>query len=338
MKKHRLLLGLAALALVVSACGDGETSDTTATTSAGEVTTTSQSSETTTTATGETTTTAATGETTTTAATGGGDAGAFQEAIEKSGEVTSAQMEGTIAMSGVEGAPGTGEISINFSGAFDNENEIFAFKMDLSGAVEGMGEEIPPEMAGLLGDMEIITVGDDSYMKFGFFSMFLGSDTEWIKMPADESSDTAGGFAGANPVNPTELFAAFNNEHVDIVEVGTEDVRGVATTHYRAVVDAKALAETSADGSVEGLEDLGDLPENLDVDFWIDDDGYIRRFVITMDGSEIESAPGEGFGQMVMTYEMFAFGEPVNVTVPAEGEYTDMEDLNFDLGDLDLGA
>ncbi len=337
MKKHRLLLGLAALALVVSACGDGENADTTSTTTDGEVTTTAQGSETTTTAIGETTTSAA-GETTTTVATGGGDTSAFQNAIEKSGEVSSAQMEGTIAMSGVEGAPGTGEISIGFSGAFDNENNIFAFKMDLSGAAEGMGEEIPPEMAGLLGEMEIITVGDDSYMKFGFFSMFLGSDTEWIKMPADESGDAAGGFAGANPVNPTDMFAAFNNENVDIVEVGTEDVRGVATTHYHAVVDAKAMAEASADGSVEGLEDLGDLPEKLDVDFWIDDDGYIRRFVITMDGSEVESAPGEGFGQMVMTYEMFAFGEPVNVTVPAEGEYTDMEDLNFDLGDLDLGA
>jgi hypothetical protein len=336
MKKHRLLLGLAALALVVSACGDGGTSDATSTTADGEVSTTAQGSETTTTAAGETTTT--TGETTTTAATGGVDTGAFQEAIAKSGEVTSAQMEGTIAMSGVEGAPGAGEISIDFSGAFDNENNIFAFKMDLSGAVDGMGEEIPPEMAGLLGDMEIITVGDDSYMKFGLFSMFLGSDTEWIKMPADESSEAAGGFSGVNPVNPTDMFAAFNNENVDIVEVGTEDVRGVATTHYHAVVDAKALAEASADGSVEGLEDLGELPEELDFDIWIDDDRYIRRFVLTMDGSEVESAPGEGFGQMVMTYEMFAFGEPVNVTVPAEGEYTDMEDLKFNLGDLDLGA
>ena len=336
MKKHRLLLGLAALALVVSACGDGEASDTTATTTAGETTTTSQDAETTTTAAGETTTTA--GETTTTAATGGGDTGAFQEALEKSGEVSSAQMEGTMAISGVEGAPGTGEISIDFSGGFDNDNDIFAFKMDMRGAVEGMGEEIPAEMAELFGEMEIITVGDDSYMKFGFFSMFLGSDTEWIKMPAEDSGEAAGGFGGVNPVNPTEMFAAFNNENVDIVEVGTEDVRGVATTHYHAVVDAKAMAEASADGSVEGLEDLGELPENLDVDIWIDDDRYIRRFVITMDGAEIEAAPGEGFGSMVMTYEMFAFNEPINVTVPAEGEYTDMEDLNFDFGDLDLGA
>ena len=336
MKKHRLLLGLAALALVVSACGDGEASDTTATTTAGETTTTSQDTETTTTTAGETTTT--TGETTTTAATGGGDTGAFQEALEKSGEVSSAQMEGTMALSGVEGAPGTGEVSIDFSGGFDNENDIFAFKMDLSGAVEGMGEEIPPDMAELLGDMEIITVGDDSYMKFGFFSMFLGSDTEWIKMPAEDSGEAAGGFGGVNPVNPTEMFAAFNNENVDIVEVGTEDVRGVATTHYHAVVDARAMAEASADGSVEGLEDLGELPEELDLDIWIDDDRYIRRFVLTMDGAEVETAPGEGFGSMVMTYEMFAFNEPFNVTVPAEGEYTDMEDLNFDFGDLDLGA
>ncbi len=336
MKKHRLLLGLAALALVVSACGDGEASDTTATTTAGETTTTSQDTETTTTTAGETTTT--TGETTTTAATGGGDTGAFQEALEKSGEVSSAQMEGTMALSGVEGAPGTGEVSIDFSGGFDNANDIFAFKMDLSGAVEGMGEEIPPDMAELLGDMEIITVGDDSYMKFGFFSMFLGSDTEWIKMPAEDSGEAAGGFGGVNPVNPTEMFAAFNNENVDIVEVGTEDVRGVATTHYHAVVDARAMAEASADGSVEGLEDLGELPEELDLDIWIDDDRYIRRFVLTMDGAEVETAPGEGFGSMVMTYEMFAFNEPFNVTVPAEGEYTDMDDLNFDFGDLDLGA
>ena len=336
MKKHRLLLGVAALALVVSACGDGESSDTTATTGAGEVTTTSQGSETTTTTAAETTTTAA--ETTTSAASGGGDAGAFQQAIEKSSEVTSAQMEGTIAVSGIEGSPGIDEMAIDFSGAFDNEGGVFAFKMDLSGAAAGLGEEVPPEMAGLLGDIEIVTVGDDAYMKFPFFSMVLGADTEWIRMPADESGEAAGGFTGVSPVNPTDMFAAFDNENVDVVEVGTEDVRGVATTHYSAVVDAKAMAAESADGSVEGLEELGELPEELDIDFWIDDEGYIRRFAITMDGAGMESAPGEGFDTMVMTYEMFAFGEPVNVTVPAESEYTDMEDLNFDLGDLDLGA
>ena len=70
---------------------------------------------------------------------------------------------------------------------------------------------------------------------------------------------------------------------IDGVErIGTEDVRGVATTHYRGHIDvAKAIGASVPDGAARrSSAALGDLVStDSPVDVWIDADGQTRKML-----------------------------------------------------------
>jgi hypothetical protein len=114
--------------------------------------------------------------------------------------------------------------------------------------------------------------------------------------------------------------------------VGSEEVRGVDTTHYRAAIDLEAaLRQLEADEAFGELLDqdaldaaiaqFGDEP--YDVEVWIDDDGLVRRQVVDIPSPE---------GDATMTMEMFDFGEDVEVEVPDESDSIDFFDLMEELG------
>ena len=101
-----------------------------------------------------------------------------------------------------------------------------------------------------------------------------------------------------------------------ITEQGSEDVRGVTTTRYHAVIDlAKSAARLGGEARqrVEGLSQLG--LTKLPTDVWIDDQGRVRREFFTMhvaqSGQEVTIA---------MTMELFDFGVPVDVQAPPDDQ------------------
>lgn len=339
MPKHRFSMLIAALALVVAACGGGDDtatagSDATSTTVAAqtdstEATETTTADATTSTATPETTTTAA-AETTTTAA--GGETvslNELQSALAQTAEVTSARMEGSIVMSGIEGLPAGTEFAMPFSGAFDNANQAFAFTMDLSGIAAAVGEEIPPGFEDLFGEMEIRSIGETAYMKFPFFTAFLGVETEWISLPAEDAGSAAGGFSGGvSPANPTSALDAFKDADAVVTEIGREDVRGVSTTRYLVIVDMEQLLENASPEERAQLEEQGPLPfDELPLDLWIGDDGLIYRYVMSVTGDSVETAPGEGFDTMTMTFEMYDYGATIEIEAPDPADVTDGDEL-----------
>ena len=263
---------------------------------------------------------------------------ALAAAIARSSEVTSGRLEGSFQMIGVEDLPGDGTVEMTFSGAFDNETGAFSFSMDLSSLLAAApSDEIPPGFADLFGEMEVLTVGDTTYMKFPFLTQMLGADTEWVSFPADANAAAAGGFGGVTPSNPADLLSAFGGLDADIEDLGRETVRGVETTHYRILVDgATLLAQADPEQRAE-LEQLGALPgAQLPIDFWIGDDGLVRRFVMDLDAASLEVDQGQGFERMVVTFELFDLGEPVNLVPPPADQVTDGSALEglFDLGGL----
>jgi hypothetical protein len=103
---------------------------------------------------------------------------------------------------------------------------------------------------------------------------------DWFGAPRAEPLDDLRALAGASEVE----------------EVGTETVRGVETTHYRA---------TGERGSME---------------VWLDSEDRVRRF----------STDGE---DLTLTYELFAFGEPVEITAPRADEVASLGDVVGDAVD-----
>lgn len=322
----RYLVGLIALLTLLAACG-GDAAETT--TTVAPVVTTAGSSATTatpaTTAAPATTTapaTTAAPATTTTAGPGSSsDAAAFSRALANTSEINSGRMEGLIEMTGLEDGPE--EFSISFFGEFDNSAMIFHFVMDMSALAEAGGEEIPPEFADAFGEMEMLQIGDESYMKFGLFSI-LGVTTEWVSLPTDDAAGTAGSFGTPTPSDPLEFLRALDNGQVDVTVVGTETIRGVATTQYRITVDPEKLAEGATPEELEALEAQGLIGFDgaVPIDVWIDDDGLIHRYVVELTPTEADAAEA-GFGMMMMTFDIFDHGQTIEVTAPDPADVTD---------------
>lgn len=327
MKLRTVFALIAVLALLAAACGGGDVAEETTTTAAvaGDDTTTTTEAATTTT---EATTTTTSGATATSC--GGGSTGALaslQESMARMGDATTGRMEGKISISGVSGLPGDGFV-MPFSGAFDNETGNFSFTMDMSFMASQFGEEIPADMAGLLGEMELRTIGDTSYIRFPLFSLFLGPEVEWIATPAEEGSDAVGGFGGASPGNPADFLESFENANGTAEELGRETIRGVETTHYLVGFDMKELLENATPEERAEIEAQGPLPiDCLPMDLWISDDGLVYKYLIEMDGTTLDVPEDEAFDSMIMDFEMYDYGE--NIVIEPPEEYTEMDSLDF---------
>ncbi len=326
---RRILILLAVLGLLAAGCGDDGGADTTAALEApGDAaaqTTEAPAQTTAAPAPTEAPATTAAPETTTSSAPAGAGDSPLLAALAQSEQATSGRMEGSFIITGAEGMPAGTEFTIKFS-AENAANGDNTFVMDLSeaaGAAPG-GEEIPAEFADMFGEMEVRTIGDTSYLRFGMFAM-LGVETEWVSMPANEAGSTAASF-GASPVNPADIMSTFGPGVSDPQDLGRETIRGVETTHYAVLVDIEKMMTEADPEALEELEGLGtDLPAgDLPVNFWIGDDGNIYRFSMEFDGAV---TPEADFESMTMIWEMFDFGADIEIMAPPADQVTDGSNL-----------
>lgn len=120
--------------------------------------------------------------------------------------------------------------------------------------------------------------------------------------------------------------------------MGRDSVRGVPTTRYRVTFDIEQLLEVATPEQQDRFATAGPLPlDELPMDIWIGDGGLVYRYVIEVDGSGFGADLGEGFGHMTMTFEMWDWGESIDISPPPADEITSAEDLVvFDPGLFDV--
>jgi hypothetical protein len=221
-------------------------------------------------------------------------------------------------------------------GDVDNDRQLAAMSMDLG---------------ALGGSIDMVVADGVMYMRSPMFSG-SGVRTEWVSMDPAKidpamAAQMGGGFGGTNdPSAYVGLFAGV----VRVDEDGSEAIGGVDTTRYRGTIDfeevlrrfpdviGKDLDAKTRRQVEEGLERTLEQFETLGVEgripfvIWIDDEGYPRRQVITMDFSGI--VPGGESASMRLQADYSAFGEPVDVDVPPERQVTDITSMMKDAGDL----
>lgn len=240
----------------------------------------------------------------------------------------SSLVEFTVTLSDV---PDLGSASFTGSGAFDyesgNSTMTFGYGDLFDQLAETSGEPIP---AGFGEDMEIRTVGGDTYMKAPMFgAMFGGAGSDWLRLPATTGNPGETGLApvAAGTDDPAALLDLLGGGTPE--RVGTEEVRGVATTHYTGTFDADAALEQIPEGQRAEAEAAFDqlAGASFPIDVWVDDEDRVRRFQMDMNAASLGVFGGNGVGSMVMQMDFFDFGADVDVTAP-DG-YTNFEDLGF---------
>jgi hypothetical protein len=237
-----------------------------------------------------------------------------------------------------------GTMHQEFSFEMSAGGQSFAFTGDGDVDNERRRMDLSMDMGMLGGSMDMRLVDGVVYMRSPMFAGAGGANTEWVsmdpsKMDPQMAAQFGGGFGTTDPSAYVGLFAGT----VDVREAGSEAIGGVRTTRYEGTIDIEEVLrrfpEVLGDDVdaktrrqlVRGMEQALEQFDSIGVDgrlpfeVWIDDEGLLRRQVISMDFGGV--IPGAEDASMRMQVDFSAFGEPVDIEPPPAKDVTDLTDL-----------
>lgn len=247
------------------------------------------------------------------------------------------EMQFELAMPGLE-TP----FAFSASGAFDTPRQKATMTLDLGsfaqlmgGLASAFGGDAPSGLSDASRwKLEMRLDGSVVFMRMPFLTSELPAGKEWVRLDLAAAA-RAGGFdlaqlqsmaAGSDPRETLSYLRAVAGK---LTHLGTEDVRGVPTSHYFAVVDMQKALRTAArqagqPGLLNQLQGLGQLVQNVPVDVWVDEQRLVRRMRMNF----TVSAPGQTEQlTSTMTFELFDYGTDVVVQAPPADKLVDLSAL-----------
>jgi hypothetical protein len=232
---------------------------------------------------------------------------------------------------------------------------------ELAAVLETADESVP-------GDYSLPTRfvidGDTVYAQIGPMARAIGLEpTSWIKRDlvgfAEQSIDNE---TAALLLDPLGMLGLLSRPVTAVRSVGSDHVRGTATTHLTATVDLRARpAPAPAPGSTPSTngsspsgvggtgDDHGDdhpaageaAPEaeldarfraigvdELPVDVHIDANHIIRRLEFRLDAPGSGGGSGAaGQGALTTTFDVYDVGDPIDIALPGSADVIDQADL-----------
>src|SRR2546421_2305766 len=283
---------------------------------------------------------AATGIAPACAACGGGSGGALSlDPVAKAATVTAKVSSEKVSLRATISAAALPKpVAFTAQGAMDNTSRRGRMTIDLSQFAKSVpsgpladptlwrGEEVFDSSHGLV-----------IYMKLPFITTLAHSDKPWIKIDLATLGKRMGidisQFTQLGSGNPTQSLDYLRATSGKIEKVGSDDVRGTPTTHYRARVDLdkypNLVAASRRDAMRKSVKKLIELAgqKTFAVEVWIDARKYVRRMKMTM-----PTKTPQGTATTSMTMEFYDFGTPVSVDLPAADQTTDLETLMKNAG------
>jgi len=238
--------------------------------------------------------------------------------------------------------PGADEpFAFSGSGAFDAESERASFTVDMSSFASLLGGFF----AGMAGPnaadapdfddpdgwkIDAVQDAPVTYVRFPALAEQLPAGKSWLRTDGRETGESQGldftqfqQFTSNDPRKMLDFLQAASGE---IETVGTEELRGVETTHYRATIDPldyKRLAPPDKRQELESLVEqmatqsgLGEIP----VDIWVDQGGLVRKLAMELSPTE---AGTTGSGEVSLAFELYDYGEDVEIDLPPASEVVD---------------
>jgi hypothetical protein len=226
-----------------------------------------------------------------------------------------------------------GRMEMSATGALDNQNHRMSMRLDMSKLVAQLGSAMPGAM-GSAADWVGQEVADFSngqavmYLNLPVLAKVMPGGKPWIKVDLDAVGKQAGidlsQFTQLG-TDPSRMVGWLRTVSGDVTTVGTEQIDGVETTHYRANVDLSKYPDLvpadQRDAVRKAIDQLTKSAHlsSFPVHVWVGKDGLVRqvRAVLT------ESIQGQTMN--VMTNERFYdFGAPVDIQLPSSDQVTDI--------------
>lgn len=205
--------------------------------------------------------------------------------------------------------------------------------VDFSGAASSL----TMEMAGM-GNIEMRQIENTAYVKLPeeFLAQMPGAKP-WMRVDLDaiyrqQYGASLGQMQGGAAQDPTRQLEYLRGVSDSVEKVGTEEVRGVWTTHYRAVVDLGKEAAQQDPKIQRAYDDLIEQlgTSKLPVEVWLDDQERVRRFatdVTVPDGTGSPDTPENAEVRTQMAIDYYGFGTAVDVQAPPQGQTMDGSQL-----------
>jgi hypothetical protein len=161
------------------------------------------------------------------------------------------------------------------------------------------------------------------YLQLGLLSSQIPGGEHWIELDLSKLGKSAGvdlGNLSGSQLSPTDLLGVLKSQGAKVQKLGTANVGGTTTTHYRVHVDvAKAL---KAKGLTSPL--LAGVPpamKTLSEDVWIGKDGLVRRVGLAY-GHPLGGSP-----RLALTMDIYDYGAPVTIAAPPSSDVFDATQL-----------
>ena len=223
-----------------------------------------------------------------------------------------------------------------YRASFEGTMEVGGTTVEMSGGGEFVAKGKHARMtmsysgAGAGFEMEAVMIWPVFYMRFpAELGSQLPAGKEWVKFDMQKLGKELGidlndFMRQANQWDPVQVFA-YLQKVADLETVGTEEIRGIETTHFRGAVDLHRVAEAYPElkDSIEAMIELtGDDPMPMEV--WVSADGLMRRAKQTYVSMQ---SPGVPPVDMMMQMEFYDFGVAVDVTEPPADKVIPLQQL-----------
>mgnify|MGYP001572825887 CR=1 FL=1 len=269
-----------------------------------------------------------------------GESISFQELAQSATSSADAK-SGRFAFDMSMSLPGADEVfAFSGEGAFDAESERASFSVDMSSFASLLGGLFAgmagPNAAGAPDfddpsgwKIEAIQDGTVSYVRFPAVDDQLPAGKSWVRTDASKPGAKQGidfDFQQLTNTDPRELLDFLQGVSGEIEIVGTEQLRGVETTHYRATIDpleSEKLVPPEKQQEPESLVEqmaAQSGPGEIPIDVWLDESGLVRKLEMAFSSTQ----PGtSGSADASMTFEIYDYGEDVAIELPPASEVVD---------------
>ena len=263
----------------------------------------------------------------------------FTSAADASSTADSAKFELTFSMTmPLSDKP----LSFGASGGFDKSADRAQLTFDLSSLVElfksigqSFGGKVSGDDMGSPSDwkLDAIKDGDTVYVHFPLLTDKLPAGKTWVKGDAKDLEGAGAGdlsqFGSFAGTDPRDVFGMLKAVSGSIEAVGTEEIRGVETSHYKATIDVAKLEqlvpadERKSLGGIDQAAAQAGLT-GIPIEIWIDGDHQVRKLTFDVEAKQ----PGTSQTMKAsFDVELYDYGKPLEITLPPADEVVDAATL-----------